>query len=389
MTRAIAARRVNAPGSSFPVARLASAVAATAALAFTLLAASARAQEGPPPDDDLPPVTEVPLDDNAQPDTEPPGPAEVAERLGRLESRLERLEGKLDRLEALLRKVHGERLRRAEMLAADPALADAVRRLEERHGIAHADEYLIADETERVMALAKRLARTSVERGSLTFCSDPDVARVVGAIAGRSDYMAEGGHRLVVSVAGGEPEAVGALVEALLDLGSTHAREAALWAAPFAKIKIKETVGGEGLSGRLSRLAADRDADDARLALLAYAAAASHGDRAAEDALAEIVRSRAVDGAFALRVATNLRAARSAVAFRVYLELVRDEKYAYAAAQAFSAVGGFGRTIGWREVREGRDGLYDELADWLRRNRARLRSDRGRFSLEPEEKDGP
>ena len=50
---------------------------------------------------------------------------------------------------------------------------------------------------------------------------------------------------------------------------------------------------------------------------------------------------------------------------------------------------GFGRTIGWREVREGRDGLYDELADWLRRNRARLRSDRGRFSLEPEVKDEP
>ena len=80
------------------------------------------------------------------------------------------------------------------------------------YGIAGADEYLVSDEPGRVGALAKRLARASAERGALEFCSDPDVARVVAAVAERRDYMAEGGHRLVVSVAGGEPRAVGGLV---------------------------------------------------------------------------------------------------------------------------------------------------------------------------------
>jgi hypothetical protein len=83
-----------------------------------------------------------------------------------------------------------------------------------------------------------------------------------------------------------------------------------------------------------------------------------------------------------LRVASNLRAAGSVVALRAYLELVLDEKYAYAAAQAFSAVDGFGRVIGWREVRDGRRGLRDELDDWYRRNRSKLRADRGRFRVD-------
>jgi hypothetical protein len=222
----------------------------------------------------------------------------------------------------------------------------------------------------------------------------------------------------VVSVAGGEPRAVGELVGWLLEFPSRGAREAALWAAPFARGGRTERAGGaaralverlletppdgaplaetdgtggvedEALAGRLSRFAArfpvdEDDGDsDARLALLAHAAAAAHGDARAEDAMADLVRSGEVDGAFALRVAANLRAAKSVVAFRVHLELVLDEKYAYAAAQAFSSVDGFGRTIGWREVKDKRDGLHDELADWLRRNRARLRFDRGRFRLD-------
>ncbi|MHC5059289.1 MAG: hypothetical protein ACYTKD_31940, partial [Planctomycetota bacterium] len=356
----------------------------------TLPTASARAQGGPRSDEDAPPVTDVPA--AGEPLTvydapqvgDPSGDAEVgriAERLDRLESRLERLEEKLDGLEALLRTVHGERLRRAEMLASDPALADAVRNLAERYGVARADEYLIADESARVGALAKKLARTSAERGPLEFCSDPDVAQVVGAIAGRRDYMAESGHRLVVSIAGREGGAAGALVVHLLDLPSPDAHEAAMWGAPFAE--------RDGLGERLSRFAADLEADangdDARLALLARAAAAAHGDRAAEDAMAKLVRSGAVDGAVVLRVASNLRTAGSVVALRAYLELVLDEKYSYAAAQAFSSIDGFGRVIGWREVKDGRPGLRDELADWLRRNRSKLRADRGRFRVADEE----
>ncbi len=265
------------------------------------------------------------------------------------------------------------------MLTANPELAEAIRNLAERYGIARIDEYLIADDSEGIAALARKLARASAERGALEFSSDPDVARVVGAVAARRDYMAENGHRLVVAIAGGGGEAAGALVARLLDLPSPNAHEAALWAASFAE--------GEELAERLSSFAEDlrddgEDDTNARVALLAQAAAASHGDSSAEDALAKAVRSRSVDGAFALRVAANLRAAESVVALRVYVELVLDEKYAYAAAQAFSSIDGFGRVIGWREVKDGREGLHDELADWLRRNRANLRPTRGRFRLE-------
>jgi len=355
-------------------------VAATLALA--LHATRAPAQEGPDPDDDAPSATDIPpvggpfVADYAPPAEGPASAAgveRVAERLEAVESRLTRLEEKLDRLEALLRAVHGERLRRAEVLAADPALAEAIRNLAERHGIARADEYLVADAPARVAALAKKLARASSERGPMEFCSDLDVIRVVGAVAGRRDYMAEGGHRLVVSVAARDARAAGALVAGLLDLPMPHAHEAALWGAPFA--------GGEATAERLSRFAGGVDADDTRLALLAFAAAACHDSRAAEDAMAEIVRSGAVDGAFVIRVAANLRAAGKVVALRAYAELVLDEKYAYAAAQAFSSVEGFGRVIGWREVKDNRPGLRDELADWFRRNRSRLRVERGRFRV--------
>ena len=354
----------------------------TLAFALTLAAIPARAEDIPRDDDaipfdgDAPLVGDAPLDDTANVDA-------VIDRLDRLESRLKRLDEKLDRLEALLRAVHGERLRRVEAISADPAFAGAVRGLAERYGIAGADEYLIADDPARISSLVKQLARVSAERGPLEFCSDPDVARVVGAIAGRRDYMAAGGQRLVVSIAGGNAEAAAALVGRLLDLPSAAAHEAALWASPFARDADAPPGGGE-LARRLSRFAAELEdtEENARLALVARAAAAAHGDRAAEDALAELVRSGAVDGAVVLRVASNLRAAGSVVALRACVELVIDEKYAYAAAQAVSAVDGFGRVIGWREVKDGRRALRDELDDWLRRNRARIRHTRGRFRLE-------
>jgi len=352
-----------------------------AALALALHATRAPAQEAPRIDDDSPPVEEPLNVDDLRPVDEPlpsepasaAGVERVTERLDAVEERLARLEEKLDRLEALLRAVHGERLRRARILTSDPELATAIRNLAERHGIAHADEYLVADDPARVGALAKKLARASAEFGPMEFCSDLDVIRVVGAVAGRRDYMAEGGHRLVVSVAGRDAAAAGALVAGLLDLPMPDAHEAALWGAPFA--------GGEATAERLTRFSAGVDAEDARMALLALAAAASHGDRGAEDAMAELVRSGAVDGAFVIRVAANLRAAGKVVALRAYAELVLDGKYAYAAAQAFSSVDGFGRVIGWREVKDNRRGLRDELADWFRRNRSNVRVERGRFRV--------
>lgn len=360
-----------------------------AALVLTLATSSASARDDPRGDDVVPfdDVTPRVLVDDTAPGDDAGKVDAVIDRLDGLESRLERLDEKLDRLEALLRAVHGERLRRVEALSADPAFAAAARGLAERHGIANVEEYLLAEDPARTALLVKRLARVSAERGAFKFCSDPDVARVAGAVAARRDYMAAGGQRLVVSIAGGNAEAVAALVTALIDLPSAAAREAALWAAPFAR--DAESTAGNGLGRRLSHFAAELDdvEENARLALVARAAAASHGDSAAEDALAELVRSRVLDGALVLRVAANLRAAGSVAALRVYVELVLDEKYAYAAAQAVSAVDGFGRVIGWREVKEGRRALRDELDDWLRRNRARIRHTRGRFRLESATKD--
>ena len=51
----------------------------------------------------------------------------------------------------------------------------------------------------------------------------------------------------------------------------------------------------------------------------------------------------------------------------------------------FSSIDGFERKIGWREIRDDRDGLHDELEDWFKRNRAKLRCANGRFRIDSEE----
>jgi len=333
---------------------------ATLALAW---AATAAAAEGPA----------------AAPPPEPAarGPdlgAELAVGLSRAEERLASLEARLGRIEALLRTIYGERIRRAEALSADAELASAVAAVEERYGLAGAGEALTADGTAALVEFVKRLAQAASARGPSVFAADRDVQRLLAGIARRSEFLSEHGQTLVWSVSCGDERALETLVEALLSTGQDSAREAALWAAPRLE------RGGQW-GARLAALARSNRSDSPRLRALALAAAAAHGDAESSRALAELVRERAVPGAFALRLAGELRAAGSPVAFRVYLELLRDEQYTFAAAQAFSRIEGFDRRIGWREAREEREKLYDEFRAWLDQNDRRLRFDatRGRF----------
>ena len=312
----------------------------------------------------------------------------------RIHEKLELVGEKLDRLEQLLRSVHGERLRRIERIAAEPELAGAIARIEERYGLRAVGEALAADEPARLVKLQWDLARAATERGELEFARDPDVVRLIAAMAERREYVTAHGRTAVASILRRDPEAAAVLVGALLEfrgeepgaplgprVGRTHTavHEVALWAALRAK--------GRGLGGRLSDYARGVGEESPRLAALANAAAAAHGDEGAAARLAELVRSGAVKGLFANQLATRLHAAGCKVAFRIHLELVLDRDYAYTAAQTFGRIGGFGRRVLRTEVLKDPRKLHEELKAWLERNWSKLRHEpaRRRFTVEETE----
>lgn len=318
----------------------------------------------------------------ARAEPEPPSPAlpeadplaEIAARLERSEERLAGLESKLDRLEELLRTIYGNRIRRAEALAADAALASAVAAVEARYDLAGIGEALTADGTAGLAECVKRLARVASARGPAEFAADRDVQRLLAAVAGRADFTSEHAHGLLWSVSCGDAAALGTLVDALLSSDSPLSREVALWGA----IRLPRS---KDWMARLGALARSNREGDSRLRALALAAAAAQLDPLASKELAGLVRSRALAGAFVFRLAGELRAAGASAAFRVYLELLGDEQYAFAAAQAFSRIEGFDRRLSWREAREEREKVYEEFRAWLDRNEPALRFDaaRGRF----------
>lgn len=306
--------------------------------------------------------------------------------MDRIEARLDSLERKLDRLDGLLRMLFASRLRRVELLREDEELGLAIPAVEERYSMRNIAEALTEDDIEKLAGLRKTLARAAARAGAGRFASDPDAVAVLAAMAGRGDFLARHGRTFLAGVVGREREALGKLVLALLERDSPGAQEAALWAAPRAG----GTAGAEGapqgvlFGERLSAFAREVDEGDARLYALAQAAAAAHGDTDAAVRLALAVREGRVAGALALQLAGELTAAGSKAAFGIYLELLRDERYAFAASQAFNRIRGFGRRVGAREVHENRDGLYEEFRTWLERNRERLRYDEAvrRFSVE-------
>jgi hypothetical protein len=311
-----------------------------------------------------------------------PGLCGETSSLDRIEARLDSLERKLDRLDGLLRMLFASRLRRAELLRENEELGLAIPAVEERYSVRNIAEALTDDDIEKLAGLRKTLARAAARAGVGNFASDPDVAAVLAGMAGREDFLARHGRTFLAGVVGREREALGKLVSALLERDSAGAKEAALWAAPRAG----GTTGGEGvtLGGRLSALARQVDGRDARIHALAQAAAAAHGDTDAAARLRLAVREGRVAGALSLQLAGELGSAGSKAAFGVYLELLRDERYAFAASQAFNGIRGFHRRVAAREVSERREGLYEELCGWLERNRDKLRYDPGarRFSVE-------
>jgi hypothetical protein len=358
--------------------------AALGALALSITAPASRSGAG-----DEPPVPPDPAATAAQ---------ELRSRIDGLDreitsirEKIELVDEKLDRLEALLRSVHGERLRRIERIAAEPELAGAIARIEERYALRSVGEALVSDEPARLLKLQLNLARAAAERGELEFARDPDVVRLVAAMAERREYVTAHGRTAIASILRRDPEAAGVLVGALLEFGGeepgaplgpragrtdTGAHEVALWAALRAK--------GRGLGGRLSDYARGVGEESPRLAALANAAAAAHGDELASERLAGLVRSGAVKGLFANQLAMRLHAAGSKVAFRIHLELVLDKDFAYTAAQTFGRIGGFGRRVLRAEVLENPKKLQDELKGWLERNWSKLRHEpaRRRFTVE-------
>jgi len=339
--------------------------------------------------------------------------ARLEECVKGLQSQLDRVESKLDRLDATLRRLYGDRLARLEALAADEALAAAVKSVEARYGIAGVADAITSDDLDGLVGLHRKLASAAAEHGRAEFARDPDIHRILAAMAARREYLQQNGRRLILAIAGQDAGAAGSLVAGLLDSKSAAAHEAALWAAPRAE--------GERLAARLSEYAARIGPDDIRLDALAQAAATAHGDARAAGRLAELaatlVRSalpatsasaagepssggapgrRGREGTpyaaagkpgarFCQEIAAELAAAGSPIAFSVYAELLRDESYAFAAAQAFARINGFQRRIGWSEVKEKREEVYKDFRAWLGLNGPRLRYDRQRMMFYVEE----
>jgi hypothetical protein len=329
------------------------------------------------------------------------GPGPGAER-DEVIRRLDRVERKLDRLEELLRIIYGDRLRRAEAIAADEGLASAIDRVEERYGLSGVAAALTSEGIRELVDLRNRLARAAAERGQRLFARDPDVHRVVAALAARPEFMEKNARRLVVSISGGDPGAAAHLVAGLLpsppdargedgEPGAEAARReggdassanpGVVEAALFGSFRAE----GPELVRRLSEFARSVPAEEARVHLLAQAAAARAGDEGASKRLVEALRGAKAHSALAQQIAGELEAAGSDLCFVVYLELLRDERYAFAAARAFERIEGFDRRVDWREVRERAEELHDEYGDWLERNRERLSyvPQRRRFKLLP------
>ena len=344
-------------------------------LVCTLAAAVTPAQEPA----DLPPRSDEPAAGGEAVEAHFSAEAVIAARLEKLEARLESLEDKLDRIDELLRLLFASKLRRVELLARNDELGRAIPAVEERYSIRNIAEALTEDDIERLAGLRKKLAGAAAAAGVADFAADPDVVAVLAAMAQRRDFLARHGRTFLTGVAGRDKEALGKLVLALLERNerdSPGAKEVALWAAPRAE--------GATLPARLSSLARELDEGEGRLYALAQAAAASHGDTDAAERLTRAVEEGEVSGAFAHGLAGELASAGSKAAFRIYLELVRDERYAFAASQAFNRIQGFDRRVGWREVRENRDGLYEEFKAWLERTYDRLHYEAAlrRFTVE-------
>ncbi len=315
----------------------------------------------------------------------------VPSRLDELNSRLERLEDMLDRIETLLRDVHGERLRHIEALAVDPEIVDAIGRIEERYALTGVTDALTAIDDKKVLALQYELSRAAAERDEIAFARDPDVAIVVAAMAARRDYFDKYGHKVVTAVMGRRVAAAAALVESLLELPSESAHEAALWGALGIPLMQSGTLRGgaapdaslEPLRRRLSAYALDVGEKKPRFAALACAASAVHGDERATDELARLVRSGAISGWLGNKLAGELRRGGSKSAFKIYLALLLDERYAVSVAGVYNMIDGFDRRVNPRDVRLERKKLHGEFSDWLERNWALLRFDpaRRRFTV--------
>lgn len=313
----------------------------------------------------------------AQGEAIPPPPdaaaaaADLAARLGELEVHLARLEQKIDRLEELLHRIYGEKIRRAEMLAADPAAAAAIRAVESRYRVRGITDALISDDPEKLVALHRALSRAASGGDVRAFARDPDVAALLAAMAGRPEFLAESGGTLVVALTGRDLEATRDLSMALLARPEQGAQEAALWAAVRAR--------APEAAPRLVAFARAVDPASATLGTLAAAAAAAAGDSSSVARLLSFVRSDQIARAFVYRLANELAAAGSPVAFRLYVELLDDRQYVFAAAQAFSRIQGFERpVVGWREAKEDRDKLRGEFSAWLDAHWARLAWDEAR-----------
>jgi hypothetical protein len=314
------------------------AVALVAALSLAPLAVA---------QDDAPPTPAV----------APADAADLAARLDRLERQVALLDGKLDRLETLLRSIYAERIRRADAVNADPALTAAIRSVEERYHVRGALDGLIADDPDGLAALHTRLAKAAAAAGVKAFARDPEVATLLAAMASCAEYLAKDAPGFVVSITGRDLDATRSLALNLLDRPHPGPHEAALWAAVKA--------AGPELLPTLRAYAASVDVTDSRRAALAYAAAAASGDASAAQRLVDVVAGGALPGAFTYQLANELRAAGRTIAFRVYAELLLDEQYAFAAAQAFARIDGFSRRVGWREVKDERRKLYEEFRAWL------------------------
>ena len=301
--------------------------------------------------------------------------AELRAQLDKLEGRLDRLERKLDGLESLLRMIYAERIRRIEKIAADENLAAAVKELEERYGLRGVVDDLASEDPERLNALQRSLSKAAAATGARAFVRDRAVVAVLAAMAERPDFMAKGARTFVSSIAGRDADASRELALALLASPPQGAHEAALWAAiRLASRELAPTVSGYARS---------LDVTNARLAGLAFAAASASGDAQAVERLSALVRGGTLPGPFAYQLANELRAVGAKAAFRVYLVLLLDEQYAFAAAQAFSRIEGFERRVSWREVKGDRRKLHDEFRTWLDGHWSSIEYDtqRGKFRL--------
>jgi hypothetical protein len=310
---------------------------------------------------------------------EEPQPPTVEEklrkRLNDLEGRLERVEQKLDGLESLLRMIYAERIRRIERIAADEGLATAVKDIEERYGLRGVVDALAAEDPERLTALNRSLSKAAATTGERVFVRDRAVVTVLAAMASRPDFLKNSARTLVPSIAGRNIEAGRALAQALLETPQQGAHEAALWATiKLASAELAPTISGYARS---------LDVTNARLAGLAFAAASACGDTQSIERLAALVRAGSLPGPYAYQIANELRSSGTKTAFRVYLELLLDEQYAFAAAQAFARIEGFQRRVSWREVKGERQKLHDEFRTWLDGHWSSIEYDklRGRFTL--------